>query len=339
MNIQTLSDEQLAGQRLMVGFEGTEFNEDLRLLIDKLKVGGVILFKRNIETPDQINALCQAIKSYAVECGQPPLFIAIDQEGGEVARLKAPFTQFPGNPKMKDESDAVNFAKVTAGELTGIHVNMNMVPVLDIAPKNIESVMARRAFGDDPQRVAMLGTTVIRELQQRKIMAVGKHFPGIGRTTLDSHLDLPSLDIDFTLLQDTDLIPFYAAIAENVAGMMISHIRYEKLDNKWPASLSSRISKDLLRDKMGYGGVVVTDDLDMGAIVNHYPIETVITQLLEADIDIAMICQKSANIKPAFGKILNITGKSNRMREKALKSVGRILDLKRKYLGIEELGN
>jgi len=318
----------------MVGFEGTEFNEDLSLLIDKLKVGGVILFKRNIETPDQINALCQAIKSYAAECGQPPLFIAIDQEGGEVARLRAPFTRFPGNPAMKDVSDAVNFAKVTASELTGIHVNMNMVPVLDIAPRNIESVMARRAFSDDPQRVSVLGTTLIREFQQRKIMAVGKHFPGIGRTTLDSHLDLPSLDIDFKLLQDTDLIPFYAAIAEDVAGMMISHIRYEKLDNQWPASLSSRISKDLLRDKMGYGGVVMTDDLDMGAIMNHYPIETVITQILEADIDIAMICQKSTHIEPAFDKILYTIGKSNKMREKALKSVGRILDLKRKYIGI-----
>ena len=122
MQTKTFSDEQLAGQRLMAGFDGTTLNADLKYLIDRLKAGGIILFSRNLDTPDQIKHLCDRIQSYARLCGQPPLFIAVDQEGGQVARLKEPFTQFPGNPHMNSEDDAIHFAEVTATELTRVGI-------------------------------------------------------------------------------------------------------------------------------------------------------------------------------------------------------------------------
>ena len=211
MDITAFSDQQAAGQRLMVGFDGTELNHDLMFLINTLKVGGIILFARNLLAPDQIKHLCSSVQEYARSCGQPQLFIAIDQEGGQVARLREPFTQFPGNPDIKDVDDAAHFAQVTAAELTEVGINMNLAPVLDVVPKGVKSVMAGRAFGHDPMRVNKLGVTVIDHLQKNKIMAVAKHFPGIGRTTLDSHFEMPALDTNIFAMESTDFLPFKAA--------------------------------------------------------------------------------------------------------------------------------
>ncbi len=333
MDITLFSEEQSAGQRLMVGFDGTELNPDLRFLIKTLKVGGIILFARNLLNPDQIKHLCSSIQEYACSCGQPPLFIAIDQEGGRVARLKEPFTQFPGNPKMKGPEDAIHFARVTAVELTEIGVNMNLAPVLDVAPQGINSVQASRVFGHDPLWVSELGTVVIDHLQANNIMAVAKHFPGIGRIILDPHDEISDLDIDVDTMQATDLLPFKAATENNVAGIMLSHIRYPKMDSRWPASLSAAIADDLLRKQMGYYGVIMTDDLDMGAIKKHYDIKTVLRQILSADIDIALICHKGPDIKNAFEEILDAQNRSQSIKAKGMKSLERIMNLKRKYLG------
>lgn len=332
MDITAFSDEQSAGQRLMVGFDGTELNPDLKFLIKTLHVGGVILFARNLIHPGQIKRLCSSIQEYARSCDQPPLFISIDQEGGKVARLKEPFTQFPGNPQMKGPEDAIHFARVTAAELTEIRVNMNLAPVLDVAPQGINSVQASRVFGHDPLWVSELGTVVIHHLQSNNIMAVAKHFPGIGRIILDPHDEISDLDIDVDAMQATDLLPFKAAIDNDVAGIMLSHIRYPNMDATWPASLSAVIAHDLLRKQMGYGGVIMTDDLDMGAIKKHYDLKTVLRQILSADIDIALICHKGPDIENAYQEILKYLSNSNLIKEKGLHSLKRIMNLKRKYL-------
>ncbi|MDO9263131.1 MAG: glycoside hydrolase family 3 N-terminal domain-containing protein, partial [Desulfosalsimonadaceae bacterium] len=210
--IDAFSNEQMAGQHLMVGFDGTEFNTDLEFLIGTLKVGGIILFARNIETPDQLTRLCAAIQDYAKACGQPPLFIAIDQEGGTVARLREPnFREFPGIPTLTDPVGAKTFALEMAGQLSALGINMDMAPVLDIAPKEMQSIMARRSFGHDPIHVAAMGKAMIETFQNQGVMAVAKHFPGIGRTTLDSHLDMPEFDASLDDLAAFDLIPFHAA--------------------------------------------------------------------------------------------------------------------------------
>jgi len=332
MHATELSEEHLSGQRLMIGFDGTEIDADLRFLIDTLKIGGIILFSRNIESSEQIRRLTQSVQDHAGACGLPPLFISIDQEGGQVARLKPPFTQFPGNPRMTGDADAARFAEVTASELSGIGINMNMAPVLDVAPEGFQSVMADRVFGHDPQWVARLGGVVIQGLQRRNVMAVAKHFPGIGRTRLDSHMDLPDLDIDPGVLMDTDLVPFRAAVAQGVSGIMLSHIRYPKIDPRWPASLSRAIAKDLLRGHVGYTGVVITDDLDMGAIEKHYDIRAAIGQVLWADIDIALICHRSPKIETACEEIRRRLRDSTELRDRGLNSARRILSLKERFM-------
>jgi beta-N-acetylhexosaminidase len=332
MDIKTFSKEQLAGQRLMVGFEGTEFSSDLKYMIDRLKVGGIILFAQNIKSPEQLKDLCTAMQTHARARGNPPLFIAIDQEGGQVARLKDPFTEFPGNPHMKTEDDAIRFAEVTAAELFQVGINMNMAPVLDVAPKDVQSVMAERVFGHDPTWVERLGVRVICHLQQNNIMAVAKHFPGIGRTTLDSHLDMPSLDADISDLESFDMIPFKAGIKQDVCGIMLSHSLYPKIDPEWPASMSKRIASDLLRDRMGFVGLTLTDDLDMGAIVNHYDVNTIVGRVLDADIDIVLICHKGPNIELAFEEILKHITDSPELSAKGVESGQRIMNAKKRYL-------
>jgi beta-N-acetylhexosaminidase len=335
MDITSLTPGQCAGQRLMAGFDGIELNAELKFLIDTVKVGGIILFAGNIIDPDQVRNLCVSMQAHAQSMGQPPLLIAVDQEGGKVARLKEPFTRFPGNPAMKGVEDAVFFAETTAKELSGVGINMNMAPVMDVAPKEINSVMADRAFGHDPGWVSELGSRVIEHLQAENVMAVAKHFPGIGRTVLDSHLEMPDLDVDMDAVQGFDLLPFKAAIAHDVAGIMLSHIRYKGIDPDWPASLSKVIADDLLRGRMGYGGVVMTDDLDMGAIKKHYDLKTAIGRILSAGIDMALICHAGPDIENAFKEIRDLQKRSSAMKAKGMKSLERIMNLKAKYLNPE----
>jgi beta-N-acetylhexosaminidase len=332
MTIRELSEIQQAGQRLMIGFDGTDLNDALRHAIDTLKVGGLILFSRNINSAGQIEDLCGMAQDYARRCGQPPLFISIDQEGGIVARLKPPFTQFAGNPAMKSVEDAVAFARITARELAGIGVNMNMAPVLDVAPEQGSSVMQKRVFGSDPQWVATMGAAVITHLQANGIMAVGKHFPGIGRTVLDSHADLPDLDTDAQTLTDNDLIPFQAAVQAGVSGIMLSHIRYTAIDLRRPASLSETVADEWLRRRLGFQGLVLTDDLDMGAIAKHFHISDIVPRCLQAGVDILLICHAGPAIEAACKEILVGFKRSEALMQKSAASVQRILDMKDRWI-------
>ncbi len=321
--------ERIAGQRIMAGFHGTDLNHDLRFLIDTIGVGGIILFSRNITGRQQLKTLCRSAAEYARSCDLPPLLIAIDQEGGTVARLKGPdFTEFKGAPFIRDGQDADAFAHITAKELCAAGINMNMAPVMDVAPPGFDSIMSKRVFGGDPRRVGKIGCTVIRGLQDRGIMAVAKHFPGIGRTTLDSHMQRPDLDASMDSLEAFDLIPFHDAVAVGVSGIMLSHVRYTGIDPVWPASLSPAIAESLLRNKMSYKGVVLTDDLEMGAICNHYDTETIMRQVMDAGIDIALICKTKEVIMDAFDAMCRQIRDRLVFREKADGSDSRIRALK-----------
>lgn len=327
-----LTLHQKIGQRFMIGIDSTRFDQELGQAIDTLHVGGIILFTRNVQDPEQITALCRDAQTHAARCNRPPLFISIDQEGGQVARLKPPFTQFEGRPPVASGSQAVRFADITARELARIGVNMNMAPVLDVLPPEGPSVMAQRAFGRDPETVADLGAQVITGLQEKGIMAVGKHFPGIGRTVLDSHEDLPDLDVGPDAFEASDLVPFQKAIAVGVAGMMLSHIRYTRMDPHWPASLSPAIAGDLLRRRMGYDGLVMTDDLDMGAVAKHYTIPIMVDQCLSAEVDILLICHPGPNIKAALDHAVERINASEDLKRKNEASLNRILKTKARYL-------
>ncbi len=317
----------------MAGFTGTRINAELKSLIGQLKIGGLILFSQNLQTPQQIRQLCLEAQQFARSCGQPPLFIAVDQEGGQVVRLKAPaFTEFAGNPAVKSERDAVHFAEVTATELAEVGINMNMAPVVDVAPDEVNSIMAGRAFGGDPHRVAQLGVAVIEHLQKNRILAVAKHFPGIGRTALDSHVELPVCDVGLSDLERFDLIPFKAAITGGVCAVMLSHVVYPQLDPRWPASLSTRIARDLLRRQLGFDGLVLTDDLDMGAIRHHHDIRTAMGRILAADVDMALVCHTGPNIEIAFVEILKTLGDDPGLKTRGIESVARIMAAKSKYI-------
>ena len=331
----SMTDEQLAGQRLMVGFEGEVLDDDLRFVIRDMCVGGLILFKRNVSDPAQLSELCEAAQTCAVESGNPRLMIAIDQEGGPVARLGPPFTVFPGNRAIgeaRSEKDAKEFATVTARELRGVGITMNLAPVLDVASFGVNAVMEDRVFGEEPELVAHLGIAVIDTLQENGIAATAKHFPGIGRTTVDSHADLPYLDVERQVLDATDLVPFRAAIGGGVEAVMLSHVVYQDLDPQWPASLSSIIAKDLLRQTMGFKGIAMTDDLDMGAVDKHFDVETMVKRISEAEIDIALICHDRLKVEKACGALIEAARESEDSKRKATMSVQRILNLKRKYL-------
>ncbi len=316
----------------MAGFEGKRLDPQLQGLISDLRLGGLILFKRNVESPRQVADFCRAVQRYARDCDLPPLFIAIDQEGGQVARLGPPFTQFPGNPAIRNTADAERFAQITAIELAWVGINMNLAPVLDAAPEGFDSIMARRVFGSDPRQVARLGQAVIAGMQAGGIMAVAKHFPGIGRTCLDSHLDLPHLDADLSSLEAYDLIPFQAAIQQPVAGVMLAHIRYPRLDPQWPASLSTVIARDLLRQRMGFTGVVLTDDLEMGAITRHFGLGAAVRQVLRAQVDVALICRSANKLRRAHAVMVRKIGESEKRRADAEAAADRVLALKSQYL-------
>ena len=326
------SEERSVGQRLMAGFHGTVFSAELEHLIVDLGVGGLILFKRNVGSPDQLSALCRAAQECARGCGQPPLIISIDQEGGPVARLGHPFTRFPGNPAIANAEQADDFARITARELSGVGINMNLAPVVDAAPAGFDSIMRDRVFGTDPEHVGRMGAAVIAGLQSRGIMAVAKHFPGIGRTTLDSHLDLPVFTEGLRSLEAYDLIPFRRAIAVRVSAVMLAHILYTELDPQLPASLSRPIVAGLLRGRMGYDGVVITDDLEMGAIARHYGFAEAVRQVLRAEVDMALICHSAGLVAEARDRIARRVASCRKIRTRHERSLARIRRLKSEYL-------
>ena len=323
-DLSSWTEDALAGQRLFIGFEGPEATPGIRNRIRSLRPCGIILFATNIQSPGQVRELVGSLKEEARSCGMPELLVAIDQEGGPVARLREPaFREFPGIATLGKEARVRSQTLAMARQLEALGITMNFAPVLDVASLHPESVMASRSFPGTPQDVARLGGIQIRTFEENGILAVAKHFPGIGRTVLDSHFHLPDLPISQDALERTDLLPFRAALSADVSGVMVSHVRYPGIDPDWPASLSKILVTDLLRKKMGFSGVVMTDDLDMKAI--RIPIETSMEQIVAADVDLAMICHEGPDIENGFSR-LALLARSHRGAFE--RSVLRILHLK-----------
>jgi beta-N-acetylhexosaminidase len=261
--------------------------------------------------------------------------IAIDQEGGQVARLGPPFSQFPSPSEMaaadSPEAKIREFTATTARELKQAGINMNLSPVLDVNTRGPEGLMASRSYGSDPRQVARLGCQVIREFQEAGLMACAKHFPGIGDTDLDSHQDLPVQRKARKELDETELVPFREAFRIPVAAAMISHVHYPALDRELPASLSRQVVSQLLRSELGYEGYVLTDDLEMGAIENHYEIEKAAYLAFQAGADGLLICHDPEKIERAH-HFLGRALKKGTIPESRLKaSLLRILTLKSRY--------
>ncbi|MDI6791900.1 MAG: beta-N-acetylhexosaminidase [bacterium] len=255
---------------LMVGFEGEAPTKEIEQMIKRDHLGGVILFARNIVSAEQVRQLCARLKAVAASANVPPPLIAIDHEGGVVTRFKDEVTPLPSNMALgatRSAQYAYQTGQIAGTELSSLGIDINLAPVLDLAT-NPKSPLGVRSFGHDPVLAAKLGAALIKGMQSQGISATAKHFPGKGEASLDSHLELPTVSGSIERLEEIELYPFREAITAGVGLVMTSHAVFTALDPTRPATLSSKIITDLLRKKMGFKGVVITDDLEMGAITN-----------------------------------------------------------------------
>lgn len=302
----------------MVGFDGKTVTDDLKKMITDYYVGGVILFERNVESPDQIAELTNGIQALSPKT---PLFIAVDQEGGRVKRLHAPFTDF-GKPGLLTKLDSpkmsfdVGFAM--AQELRAVGINYNLAPVVDLNTNPENPIIGDRAFSADPETVARIASGFIRGLQRGGVVACAKHFPGHGDTTTDSHETLPTVTHSIEQLKSREWLPFERVIKGGVESVMTAHILNPNIDDKFPATLS-KVTMQFLRTQLRFSRMIVTDDLEMKAISDHYAIEDATNKAIDAGADLILICKTLEKQITAIESVLR-----------------RVLDLKLSVLRIEE---
>lgn len=287
------------GQLFIVGFDGTELSRDLRDLFRHYAPGGVILFRRNLEDPDQILRLTRSLQETAAPL---PVLVCIDQEGGRVWRLPPAFTFLPEARALGNAgADALahSAAKVIAQELAAVGIHCNFAPVLDLHTHPKNPVIGDRAFGSSPSSVAALARSVLLSFRAHGIAGCGKHFPGHGDTDLDSHETLPTVSADRKRLSSLEMAP-YRILSRDARRplemVMTAHVRYAALDPGRPATLSAPILRGILRHEIGFEGVVVTDDLEMGAIQETYGPEEASLLAFRAGADLLMFCHTPSNV-------------------------------------------
>ncbi len=287
----TTDHRHAAGSLFILGFDGTDVGDTLERWIERYRPAGFILFRRNIESPEQVARLCAQLRArYPVD--DPPL-ISVDQEGGRVARLRAPFTELPAARVLGQHYartgtlDLIRQAgAVTAAELTAVGINLNYAPVLDVDSNPANPVIGDRAFAADPDTVATIGNTLIGAYQAGGLLACAKHFPGHGDTSTDSHHDLPVVTRARAALELLELLPFRRAVDAGVAAVMTAHVLYPALDADWPATLSPSILTGLLREAMGFDGLIITDNMEMHGVWGRWDADTLIQQSVTAGCDL-----------------------------------------------------
>jgi len=326
------------GQMFFIGFEGRSLTPELRELIEKFHIGGIIFFSRNIDDVFQLGELIYEIQRLACKKKDGiPLFIGIDQEGGRVARIKEPLTVFPCARvlgRSRSAELAYKQGMIQALELKALGFNINFAPVLDVDTNLENPIIGDRSFSDDPKLVSMMGCSVIKGLQENGVIACGKHFPGHGDTSIDSHLDLPVLNHGVERLRRLELVPFEAAIKEKVESIMIAHIHFPKIDKeRIPATFSKEIIREILRGKLGFKGIIFSDDLEMKAIENNFTIEDAAVRGIKAGIDIILICHSYEKQVRALDAIFEHVEKEEIPRVLIQEANKRILDLKKRYIG------
>ncbi|MEZ4461079.1 MAG: beta-N-acetylhexosaminidase [bacterium] len=325
---------QAAGQLLCVGFQGTDALPDaLRNALAAGRVGGAILFRRNVEEPAQVASLTAQIHAAAGAAIAAP-FVAVDQEGGRVARLREPLTLIPPMRKLGNRNDAkltTDISEMMATEISALGFNLNFAPVLDVDTNPDNPVIGDRAFSDDPNVVARMGGAFFIGHMTAGVIPCGKHFPGHGDTDTDSHLELPVLHHDGARFEEVELVPFRKLIEHDVPMLMTAHVLVPALDTVHPATLSHAVMTRLLRDELGYDGVVVTDDLEMKAVADQYEVEEMIELGLRAGVDLFLICHTQDKWERAFEHLVRL-GANAHDRARILESANRIMRLKESYL-------
>ncbi len=281
--------QALVGQLFVVGFEGLSVPSEFKEAVQDLNLGGTIYFKRNCESPAQLAELSNELQFSVRSKNFYPLFIAIDHEGGIVNRLSKPFTKFPGNDALGELGSpkvAFQFGMYLAKELKAVGININFAPVVDVETNPNNPVMKKRMFSSDPEVVSKMGSAVCRGIQKMGVIAVAKHFPGHGDTTVDSHFALPKVDKTFEQLDECELIPFKRLAKSRVEGIMTAHILNPNLDAEYPATLSIKTVEQILRKDLRFSKLIFSDDMEMKAIVDNYGAEEAAVLAVNAGCDV-----------------------------------------------------
>lgn len=311
IQLEKLNTAQKVGQLVIVGMEGTQLNEQTRRLIEKYHVGGFIFYRDNIQDTHQALSLFNDLKRTNANVTPVPLWMSVDEEGGRVSRLPKEFLQLPSNQaigQINDVQFSEEIGRTIGGLLSSFGLNMIFAPVLDVNSNPNNPVIGERSFGNDAKLVSKLGIAAMEGIRSEQVVPVIKHFPGHGDTSVDSHLDLPVIDHDMNRLRALELVPFADAIERQADAVMIAHLLMPELDPRNPATFSKRIITDLLREELGFQGVVISDDMAMGAIDENYDIGATSVQAILAGANIVLIGhedEKKISVIEALNKAVN----------------------------------
>ncbi len=285
------------GELLIGSLPAVTVPAEARSLAREFQLGGVILFARNIEAPEQVAELSHDVQQLATE---QPLWVSVDQEGGRVARLRKPFTEWPPMATLGRSGQvalAERFGTALAAELRAVGITLDYAPVLDIHTNPKNPIIGDRALAGDAEVVATFGAAIIRALQAGGVAACGKHFPGHGDTSTDSHLELPLVEHPPDRIRRVEFVPFRRAIEAEVAFIMTAHVLVPSLDDQRPATLSSRIVNGMLREELGYQGIILSDDLEMKAIAKSWSVPDAAVEAIAAGCDGLLICSGDLDLQ------------------------------------------
>jgi beta-N-acetylhexosaminidase len=312
------------GEIFVMGYQGLSPSPDFIELMKSHQIGGIIFFERNIETPGQLRT---QIEEFQKKIGRF-LFFMVDQEGGRINRVKRDFPLFPSNKVFGDRKDYAGVRdayRTTAVELRKLGINVNLAPVADLI-RAASDYMSERSFGSDPEITAGFVRLAIEQIHSAGIFACAKHFPGIGGLKQDPHQVLPEsnqTDEEFRL---TDFIPFQAAVSSQVEMVMTTHVRCPALDEKEPATFSYRMVHEILQGQLGFQGLVVTDDMEMGGVVNYYDIEESCFKAFLAGHDLILLChslERQKKVLKYFEERIAAGEISQERIEQSLSKIGR----------------
>jgi beta-N-acetylhexosaminidase len=331
MEVGDLSLREKVGQVLMVGFSGKD-PEGAAVAVRDLKVGGIIYFARNTGTVAETAALSQALQDMAASCGNLPLLISVDQEGGPVVRLDRGLPLMPGPMSLGATGDpelALKVARAAGIQVRAAGINMNLAPVLDVNDNPDNPVIGVRSFGSDPSLVETLGTESVQGFLSAGIAPVGKHFPGHGNTSVDSHLELPVLPHPMKRLAEVELKPFRAAIRKGLPAIMTAHIIFKAIDPHRPATLSEPVLQGLLRRDLGFQGLIMTDCMEMNAISEYFGTARGAVLALKAGADMVLISHTPELQREACEMLVEAVQTGEIPLSRLDEAVRRILSLKK----------
>ena len=328
--VESMSQTEKLGQMVMIGIQGTKVDDDSLYMLHQFHMGGVILFDRNMDSLEQVKQLTSDLQAQSNE--KVPLFIGIDEEGGDVVRMAEKLTPPPSQKEIGATGDieqAKTWAIKTAKSLKDMGINVNFAPVADVGSND------KRSYSTDTNTVIDFVRAATKGYQQENIIYSLKHFPGIGKGRVDSHVDSSNIDASKDTLMTEDILPFKTIIDENEPNdyfILVSHLKYPALDEEYPASLSSKIMTDLLRNKLGYKGIIITDDMEMGAVANHNDFRSIGVKAVKAGADIVLVCHEYEHQQEVYLGLLDAVNSGEISQERIDESVKRIIKVKLLHL-------